>query len=169
MKIKNIVLVGFMASGKTLISNKLAQLLQRDVVSTDNLIEKKDGRPITEIFQGSGETHFRALEKEAVREVSAKEGLILDCGGGVVLDPENISNLKKTGIIIYLSTSPEVIWERVKGKKHRPLLNVEDPKAKIRELLEARRPYYEQADHIVDTNGKSVEQVCSEIMELMSE
>ena len=93
--------------------------------------------------------------------------MIIDCGGGVVLDPENITNLKKNGTLIYLSASAESIWQRVKGRKHRPLLNVEDPQAKIKELLESRKSFYEQADHVVDTNNKTINAVCDEIGRLL--
>lgn len=166
---KNIVLVGFMGSGKTLVANKLGSLLKREVISTDHLVEQKEKRRIIRIFQESGEAYFRQVERDVVREVSLKRGVILDCGGGVVLDPDNVTNLKKNGVLIYLSASAEAIWERVKGKKYRPLLDVEDPKAKIKELLDAREPFYKQADHMVDTHGKSVAQICREIMSLMKD
>ncbi len=103
MNTKNIILVGFMGSGKSLTSNKLAGALGREVYSTDQLIEKREGRGITEIFRDSGESYFRKVEKEVVKDASKENGIILDCGGGVVLDPENITHLKKNGLIFYLS------------------------------------------------------------------
>ncbi|MBN1869456.1 MAG: shikimate kinase [Candidatus Omnitrophica bacterium] len=164
---RNIILIGFMGSGKTLTSNKLAKTLKRKVFSTDKLIEQKEGRAITEIFHVSGEAYFRKVEKEVVKEVSDKTGIILDCGGGVVLDPENMANLKKNGLVFYLSAPPKRIFDNIKGQRHRPLLNVENPQAKIAELLEARKPYYEKADIIIDAD-KPIDQIAKDILKVVS-
>ncbi len=165
---KNIVLVGFMGSGKSLTSNKLARSLKRTIVSTDKLIEEREGRTITDIFQNSGEPYFRNLEKEIVGEVSRRDGVIIDCGGGVVLDPENVKNLKAGGTVFYLSASPERIYNNIKDQKHRPLLDVEDPQAKIAELLAARQSYYEQADIIIDAN-KSIDEIAQDILKVVND
>lgn len=159
MKTKNIALVGFMGSGKSMTANKLAGILNRKVLSTDALIEQKEGRAITDIFRESGEAYFRKVEKEIIKEVSGQSGMIFDCGGGVVLDPENMANLKKNSLVIYLSASPESVCNAIKDQKHRPLLNVEDPQSKIAELLEARKPYYEKADVIIDADHKAIDQI----------
>ncbi len=164
----NIVLVGFMGSGKSLTSNKLAESLKRVIVSTDKLIEAREGRTITDIFQDSGEPYFRKLEKEIVGEVSKRDGVIIDCGGGVVLDSENVGNLKAGGTVFYLSASPERIYNNIKDQKHRPLLDVEDPQAKIAELLAARQSYYEQADVIIDAN-KSIDEIAQDILKVVSD
>ncbi|MFC1510076.1 shikimate kinase [Candidatus Omnitrophota bacterium] len=164
MNDRNIVLVGFMGSGKSAVSRQLAELMKREMVSTDALIEKKEGRAITEIFSQSGEAYFRQVEKDVISETVELKGSILDCGGGVILDPDNLVNLKKSGITIYLRTSPDVIYARVKSSTHRPLLAVADPKTKIKEILDARKDLYEQADIIVDTDGKDVKQVCNNII-----
>jgi shikimate kinase len=165
---KNIVLVGFMGSGKSLTSNKLAGALNRGVFSTDQLIEKREGRLITEIFKDSGEAYFRKVEKEVVKEASEQSGIILDCGGGVVLDPENMTNLKKNGCVFYLSAPPERIYANIKDQQHRPLLNVENPQAKIAELLEARKAYYEQADVIIDAD-KPIDQIAEDILGVLGD
>ncbi len=164
MSRKNIVLIGFMGSGKSLVARKLAKILNRDMVSLDDLVETREGRSVKQIFEESGEAYFRNREKKAVREVAGKEFLVIDCGGGVVLDPQNIVKLKANGILIYLSATPETIHERVKNKKSRPLLNVKDPQKRIDELLKERNPLYAQADFTVVTDNKTVSETCKEII-----
>jgi len=156
---KNIVLTGFMGSGKSMTSRKLEEFCHRPVVSTDALIEEREGRPITAIFADAGETYFRQVEKAVVREIAAQQNLIIDCGGGVVLDDENMACLRKSGTIFYLSASPECIFENVKRTKHRPLLDVADPLAQITELFNQRLPYYQKADVIIDADFKSIDQI----------
>ncbi|HBO97749.1 MAG TPA: shikimate kinase [Candidatus Omnitrophica bacterium] len=165
MSRKNIVLIGFMGSGKSLTARRLAQLLKRKSVSIDELIEAREGRPIKQIFAESGESYFRDKEQEVVREVAGEDGLVIDCGGGVVLNPHNITRLKANGIIIHLNVSAQWAYERVKNKGTRPLLNVEPPKERIRELLKERQPLYAQAaDMTLETDGKTVEEVAKEIV-----
>jgi shikimate kinase len=166
--IKNIVLVGFMGSGKSLTSKELARVLKRKIISTDDLIEEIEGRPITEIFRDSGEAYFRRLEKDVVRDVSARSGIIIDCGGGAVLDAENMENLKKNGMVFFLSASPKRIYDNIKGQEHRPLLNVEDPQAKISELLAARQSYYEKADIIIDAD-KPIDLIAEDILKVVQD
>ena len=164
---RNIVLTGFMGSGKTLVSKHLAERTGRKVLETDEMIVELEGKPVTEIFSESGEIHFRKVEKQVVLELSKRDNIIIDCGGGVVLDKENIAALREKGVVIYLSASPKEIYRRIKDQKHRPLLNVEDPAGRILELFKKREPYYAQADCVVDTDGKSVAQVCDEVLDLM--
>ncbi|MDP3143297.1 MAG: shikimate kinase [Candidatus Omnitrophota bacterium] len=161
---KNLVLVGFMGVGKSAVGRVLAARLKKDFVDLDVVIEEREKRPIDRIFQDSGEAYFRQVEKTVVKEFSQKESQVIACGGGAVLDKGNIGNLKQGGIIFYLKADPEAILQRTKGHQHRPLLNVADPKKKVEELLMARRPFYEQADFIVDTSKQSVDQVVEEIL-----
>lgn len=161
---KNIVLIGFMGSGKSMVAKRLAKVLKRDVVSLDDLIEAKESRPIKRIFVESGEAYFRDREKEAVQEVAGKESLVIDCGGGVVLNPRNMAKLKANGILIFLSAAAETVYARVKDTKKRPLLNIKNSKARINELLKERQPLYAQADHTVITDNKTVDEVCREIV-----
>ena len=163
---KNIILVGFMGSGKSLTSNKLAGVLNRKVISTDKLIEEREGCTITEIFRNSGETYFRKVEKKIVQEVSGQNGIIVDCGGGVVLDQENMANLKKSGVVFYLSAPPERIYANIKDQKHRPLLEGDDPKAKIAELLNMRKPYYEQANVVIDAD-KPIDEIAQDVLKVL--
>jgi shikimate kinase len=164
---KNIVLVGFMGTGKTAVARELARRLKREFVSLDELIEKKENRPIIKIFAESGENYFRDVESQVVKEVSGKENLVIDVGGGVVVREENVANLKKKGILICLKASPEVILERTKHAKHRPLLNVPNPKEKIQELLNKRAPYYSRADYSVDTSDLSIQEVVEKTLEII--
>ena len=159
----NVVLIGFMGAGKSMVSRRLSLQLKKEVVSTDELIVEREGRPITEIFAQSGEPYFRALEKKVVSEVAARKGVIIDCGGGVVLDPENLAFLKQTGVVFYLSATHEKIYQRIKDQTHRPLLNVPQPLARLEELLIKRQAFYEQADYIIDTNDNDWERVCEDI------
>lgn len=153
-----------MGSGKSMVAKRLAKILKRDAVSLDDLIEAKEGRPIKRIFVESGEAYFRDREKEAVQEVAGKESLVIDCGGGVVLNPQNMTRLKANGIVICLSATPETIYERIKNKDSRPLLNVKSPKSRINELLKERKLLYVQADFTVATDNKTVDQTCKEII-----
>ena len=165
---KNIVLVGFMGTGKTAVAKEAAKKLNLKYVSTDELIEKKENTSITDIFSQKGENHFRRIEKDAIREVSNLEGVVVDAGGGAVTDPENVENLKKKGVLICLWAEPEVILERIKKFRHRPLLNVKNPLDKIRQLLDHRKPFYERADCHIRTSKMPVEKVVSEIERIMN-
>jgi shikimate kinase len=164
---RNIVLIGFMGCGKSLTSKRLAKFLNRKVVSTDDLVEKREKRSITKIFKESGEGYFRKVEKEIVREISELKGVIVDCGGGAYLDSDNAAYLKRNGIVFYLSASPKCIYDNIKNRKHRPLLNVEDPLAKIKELLEARKPYYEHADVIINADYKTIDQIAESVVKVL--
>ena len=165
---KNIVLIGFMGTGKTTIATKLANALNMCYISTDDLIEKRERRTINEIFTKEGEDYFRNVESDVVREVSGMNGLVVDTGGGVVVREENLANLRSTGIVICLTADEAVIMERTKKYKHRPLLNVEDPKLKIRTLLAKRAPLYAKADHCIDTGKLTVRQVVEKITEIVA-
>lgn len=166
---KNIVLVGFMGTGKTTIAIELSHRLGMKYVSTDDLIEKRENRTINEIFTDSGEEYFRDVESAVIRDAACKDNLVIDTGGGAVLRDENVAYMKSSGIVVCLTADEESIMERTKKYKHRPLLNVEDPKRRIRELLAKRAPYYAKADHAVDTGGLTVRQVVDKIAEIAEE
>ena len=166
---KNIVIVGFMGTGKTVIAKRLAEEMKRSYVSTDDLIEKKENRTIRAIFREEGEPYFRGVEKEVIKEVASRDNQVIDAGGGVVLDSENIDILKKTGIMVCLWAQPKTIYERTREYGHRPLLNVEDPEGKIKELLDCRRPFYEKADHHIDTTELNIDEIVSRIRKIASE
>ena len=161
---KNIVLIGFMGSGKSMIARQLGQRLKVEVVATDRLIEAKEGQAIDEIFKSKGETYFRNIERDIIKDVSLRRGIVIDCGGGVVCVKENLQNLKTNGIVFYLQATPEVIYQRIKHESHRPLLKVSDPLGHIKELYQHRLPLYNQADYVIDANDASIEGPVAEIL-----
>ena len=164
---RNIVLVGFMGTGKTAVGKVLAEKLNMRYVSIDGLIESREGRTIKDIFRDDGEPHFRRVEKEVVREISGAAGQVIDAGGGIVLDEENLRNLQKGGIVICLWAEAQTIDERTKGHGHRPLLNVDDPEKSIKDLLESRKPFYKKADFHVDTTGLDISAVAGRIERIL--
>lgn len=163
---KNIVLIGFMGVGKSLAAQHLADKLSRPILSTDELIVAQQGKSIAQIFQDQGEEYFRQIEADIIESLVDQKDVIIDCGGGIALNPRNIELLKKNGIVFYLSATAEEIYKNVKDHKHRPLLNTPDPKNKIAQLLAARRPFYEKADYVIDADGKTGQQLCVDILTL---
>jgi shikimate kinase len=168
MRKRNIILIGFMGSGKTQVSKSLGKILGIETISTDHLIEKREGRSISEIFAESGEEYFRSLERQIIIEVCQKEGVVIDCGGGVVMDPKNLIDLKESGITIYLSASAEFLYAQIQKSPNRPLLNVPDPLAKIKEMLKIRAPLYERADINIVSENNSIDQIVNKIIEELS-
>lgn len=160
---KNIVLVGFMGTGKTAVAKRLAKRLKVKYVSMDEMIVEREGIPINDIFAKGGEEHFRKVESQVAKEVAGMKDVVVDAGGGVVLNGENVKSLKSTGTLVCLSARPDVILERTKRHRHRPLLNVPDPMEKIKELLKIRAPHYAKADYQIDTSDKSMDEVVEEI------
>ncbi|MGQ9824368.1 MAG: shikimate kinase [Desulfotomaculales bacterium] len=162
---KNIVLIGFMGTGKTAVGRRLAGRLGREFVDTDAEIERVTGKSIPQIFARDGEKRFRSEERLVIQKFSCREGLVISTGGGAVLDPENVADLKRNGILICLKADPEVIYQRVKGKKHRPLLlkkgNLKD---QILKLLDERKLSYDVADYTVDTSQRPPDRVVDEII-----
>ena len=159
----NLYLVGFMGSGKTAVAKEIAESTDLKYIEMDELIEKKEARNINDIFKDSGEDYFRKVEKEALKEISLADKQVVSCGGGVVIDEANVNLMKDSGVLICLQASPDVIYKRVKNNKDRPLLNVENPQVKIEELLRIRRPYYQKANYIIETDNLSVQQVAQEV------
>jgi shikimate kinase len=163
----NIYLVGFMGTGKTQVGKGLAKQLERKFLDLDELIGDSENKTIADIFRESGERYFRSLEKKMLLEVSKQKECVVSCGGGIVIDPENIKLMKQTGVMICLSATPDVILKRTKSSSHRPLLNVEDPEERIRSLLFSRQKYYDQADKTIDTSKISVEEIVRLILDFI--
>jgi len=161
----NIVLTGFMGTGKTAVGRELSRLLNMKIVDVDTEIEKSRQMTINEIFKQSGELRFREMETEMIRELSERKDVIISTGGGAVLRQENVDVLRKQGIIVCLMATPETILKRTSHSSNRPLLQVEDPFEKIKELLDFRRPFYEKADVMIDTDGKTPRQIAEEIID----
>ena len=164
---KNIYLVGFMGTGKSTVGKALAKVLNKEFKDLDELIEERENRKIVEIFEKFGEQYFREVETAVVRDISEKEDLVIATGGGVVVNEENFSLLKKSGTLITLVASPETIYERIKDSIERPLLNVENPLDTIKRMLFERAYYYIKSDFIVDTTDREIEDIISEICELI--
>jgi shikimate kinase len=165
LKMKNIYIVGFMGTGKTVAGRALSKKLRSDFVDLDSCIEEKEGTSIADIFKAKGEEHFRSLEKQALLTASAKHGAVVSCGGGIVINPENMALMKETGICICLSASPQEILKRIGVTSHRPLLHNADPLDRIQKLLSDRDAYYRQADMIIDTTNLSVEEIVEAVLE----
>ncbi|HWI54805.1 MAG TPA: shikimate kinase [Desulfobacteria bacterium] len=165
----NLVLTGFMGTGKTTVGRKLAGRLGMGFVDTDQDIEQVTEMTISEIFDKHGETRFRSEETAAAKRVGQKDKQVIATGGGIVLKQENMDILKENGIIICLSATPDAIYQRLKNSKNRPLLQTENPREKIMELLDERRPYYAKADAVVDTSGRAVDDIVNEIIRLYGE
>lgn len=166
---KNIYIVGFMATGKSSVGKELANRQNLQFVDLDNLIELKEKRRISDIFAKDGEPYFRKVEKRVLEDTAKKNKLVVACGGGIVINPENIRLMKETGVVICLTAEPAVILKRANGSKQRPLLNVADPKKQIELLLEKRSSYYALADKVIDTSRLSIKEVADKILDFIPE
>ena len=162
-KPNNVILIGFMGSGKSTVGYRLSYALKRSLCDTDSLIEKREGMKISEIFEKKGETYFRDLETATLRRMLEKREYtrsILSLGGGTPLRPENRDLIRQLGTVYYLQVSPEVVMERLRGDTSRPLLQTENPEERIRNLLAQRDPIYrEAADVVICCDGKEQEEI----------
>ena len=168
----NIVLIGYRCSGKTAIGKMLVRELRRGFLDTDSLIEKNTGCSIEMIISRHGWDYFREIEKRLVEEVSRGDNLVIATGGGVVMDKENVKNLKETGWIVWLKGESEVLKARMdneqKSGKIRPSLTGADPLEEIKQVLEERTPLYEQAANlVVDTTSFSPMEAASSIIKAL--
>jgi shikimate kinase len=154
---KNIILVGFMGTGKTRVGKELAARLDMKFVDMDDVIVEREGRSIPDVFSQDGEAYFRDLERKLVQELSAEIGLVIATGGGIVLNQSNIDDFGRTGLVVCLSLSPETILERVEADTNRPLLAGDDKLGKIMGILEKRQPLYDAIPCQVDRNGLEVD------------
>lgn len=163
---QNIILIGFMGSGKTSIGLKLSYKLQTPVEDTDKLIEQREGKTISAIFEEEGEAYFRNLETALLEEIKERTyARIISVGGGTPVRPENRELLRQCGTVVYLRIRPETVYERLKNDTTRPLLQCEDPLTRIRTLLESRKDAYEEcADIIIDVDEYSTEQILEKLV-----
>ena len=162
---RNIVLIGLMGAGKSSVGRRLAKRLGRPFVDTDELVEKDASKSIAEIFAIAGERAFREQEAAAVRRVAALRGQVIAVGGGAVLDPANVTQLRATGDIVWLDADPEALAVRVGDGSTRPLLHGHDPHERLTELRDQRGPAYAAAaTFVVDTTGQSPDEVVSAII-----
>lgn len=163
---KNIVLIGFMGCGKSTIGVRLSYRLRRCLTDTDKMIERREGRSISDIFAQAGEAYFRELETQVLSELAKKaHHQIISLGGGTPVREENRPLMKAIGTVVYLRIQPETVYERLKNDTTRPLLQGENPLQKIKDLLEQRASIYEEcADIIVDVDKLDISEVVNHIM-----
>ena len=166
----NIVLIGFMGAGKTTISDYLSTMFAMKVVEMDGLIAEREGMSIPDIFATYGEEYFRDLETNLLKELQEESNLVISCGGGAALRACNVAEMKKNGRVVLLTASPEVILDRVKDSDDRPVLKGRKSIEGITELMEQRRERYEAAaDIVIQTDHKSVQEICEELIQRLSE
>lgn len=162
----NIFLVGPMGAGKSAVGRQLARALHLSFMDSDDEIESRTGVDIAFIFEKEGEAGFRKREAVVIDELTRIDGVVLATGGGAVVDPENRSRLGGRGFVVYLYTTVDQQFARTNKGRERPLLENGDRRQILEELLLARDPLYREiADLVVDTNGRKVRSVASEIIE----
>jgi shikimate kinase len=161
---KNIVLMGFMGTGKSSVGRLLAAQLKMEFLDMDTVIEGRAGKPITRIFADEGEPVFRALERSLAQELAAQEGRVIATGGGIVLNPDNVRDFSATGLVVCLMASAATILSRVGRGTQRPLLDVPDKLGRIRDLLAKRVSFYESVPNPVGTDGLTAEEVARRVL-----
>lgn len=178
---KRIYLTGFMGCGKSTVGPVLANMLGWKYFDLDEEIEKFENMPIVEIFQKYGEKYFRQREKELLVKIANEEKLVISLGGGTIVDDLNLQFMKRTGVIVYIEASIDVLYNRIKSKTNRPLIRdiilSDNPKDKlldlITNLLNKRLPFYQKADITVKTNissfGKTVDEIFKKIIWFLNE
>jgi shikimate kinase len=163
--IRNLILIGFMGSGKSSVGREIARRCELRFLDTDSMIRQKYGKSIPEIFAAYGEPAFRDEEHQVLLRLRAAQPMVLATGGGIVLQPRNRSVLRSLGAVVWLTANEEVIWERVSRNQNRPLLQTKDPRSTVRDLMETRYPLYrETADITVETSGLTHQEVANRIL-----
>jgi shikimate kinase len=160
----NIILTGFMATGKSCVGRELAARLGYEFLDLDPLIEAEANMPISRIFATQGEERFRAMESRMVEQVARRAACVIATGGGAIVNPRNLEALKRSGVVIALTAKPETILARVGSGENRPMLWGGETLGRIRLLLAERAPAYAKADLTVDTTEQSIEQVVDQIL-----
>lgn len=165
---ENIILIGFMGCGKTSVGKRLAESENMEFLDTDEWIEKKQQKTISEIFATQGESAFRNMETECLKQLlEYKEtAFVLSVGGGLPIREENRKLLSQIGHVVYLKASPDVIYRRLRNDKTRPLLQGMNPRGRIFDLMSARKSYYESAaEYIIEVDNKKFTEIMEEIKE----
>ncbi len=162
---RHIFLTGFMGAGKTSVGIVLSEKLQMDFRDLDSEVEKAEGCSIRDIFEKDGENFFRLRETEALEFLCAKSSpTVVSTGGGAVLSAHNREMMNASGEVFYLKAEIPTLWKRVKGKKHRPLLDAPDAYLRLKELFEQRENIYDKAPHVVFTDNISIFEVAERII-----
>jgi len=162
----NLYIVGFMGVGKSAIGRKVARELRYKFIDSDHAIESKAGMKIARIFAREGESVFREMERIFVESGHPDASCVVSCGGGLVVQEGMSDLLKRKGVVVCLFASPECIVERTSRNANRPLLNVENPEARVRELLAEREPIYMNAGTCVTTEGRSMSEVVRHVVRI---
>lgn len=161
----NIVLIGFMGTGKSSVAKNLSERLNMELIDTDECIVKRTDMTIPEIFEKYGEGRFRQIEHDVIKDLKDKKGTIISCGGGACLKKENISNMKENNKVILLEASPKVILERIEGDSNRPILKDKMNVDSIEDIMKIRKSsYHIAADIIIDTIDKTILEIADEII-----
>ena len=163
---QNLFLVGPMGAGKSAVGRQLARMLHLDFVDSDEEVESRTGVDIPFIFEKEGEAGFRKREASVIDDLSQQEGIVLATGGGAIMDPQNRNHLGARGFVVYLRTSVDQQLSRTRKGRERPLLQNDDPRAVLEELMATREPLYREiADLTVDTDSRKVRDVVNEILD----
>ncbi len=166
----NIVLIGFMGAGKSTVSDYLSTMFAMKIVEMDQVIAEREQMSIPDIFATYGEEYFRDLETGLLVEMQSQKNTVISCGGGAALRERNVAEMKKNGRVVLLTASPETIFDRVKDSDDRPVLNGRKNVNGISELMEQRREKYEAAaDIVINTDNKTVLEVCEELVQRLTE
>jgi shikimate kinase len=165
---RNIILAGFMATGKSSVGRRLAVRLGYEFVDLDTLIEAEAGMPVPQIFETQGQAAFRELEARMVQQAAGRTGCVIATGGGAIVDSRNLETLKRSGVVIALTADPEIILSRIGGAEDRPMLRGGEKRERIRLLLEERAAAYAKADLTVDTSDRTVDEVVDHLMDFLA-
>ena len=164
----NIVLIGFMGTGKSTISAYLSEQFGMEAIDMDQVISEREGMPISRIFEIHGEEYFRNAETNLLKELQTKKNVVISCGGGTPLREENVVEMKKNGKVVLLTAKPETIFNRVKDNHDRPLIENNKSVEFIEELMLKRRDkYIAAADVIIETDNKDKQQICHELIDAL--
>lgn len=166
---QNIILTGFMGTGKSSVGQILAMELDREFLDMDTIIEEREQRPISQIFADEGEPYFRQLEADLCQELSRRENLVIATGGGALVPEENLRVMERAGLVICLDCEPAILWVRIGQSQNRPMLAEADEArfARLASLLEKRTPAYERIHHHIDVTHLSKEEVAKKIRQLL--
>ncbi len=166
---RNIVLCGFMATGKSCVGKRLAAMLAYEFLDMDAAIEAEEGMSIPQIFASRGEPAFRALESRMVKRIAGQTRCVIATGGGTIVNPRNLESLKRCGLVVTLTADIPTILLRVGAGDDRPMLRAEDRVERIQALLEQRAGAYAQADITLDTSSLSIDEVACHIVDQLRE
>ena len=163
---QNIALTGFMAVGKSAVGRALARKLKRRFIDLDRVVEKSEGMKVSDIFAAKGEAYFREREKRALATILENDNQVIATGGGAIIDEENFRLIRTRALLICLTADSEVLLKRSGSSSKRPLLNSEDRKGRIEELLRLRQETYAQAHLSIDTTKLTIDQVAEKIIDM---